>query len=300
MPPAKDYYEVLGVQRTASVEEIKKAYKKLARQFHPDLNPNNKDAEHKFKEISEAYAVLSDTDKRAKYDRFGSGNFGNDFDKAWGKSWSGQGFDPNRMGDYGFDLGDILGDILMGGAFGGAGRKTKSRRAQPRDVESKLPISFVESVQGTKKSISSGMSVIDVKIPKGVETGSKIRVAGHGQDGGDLYLIVEVGSHPYFRKVGSNIEMNLPISLREAVAGGVVEVPTLEGKVDLKIPAGASSGMKLKLKSRGLENQKTKEKGDQIVNLQVQVPKLEEPQRSEMLRLLDGIPADSGIRSHFS
>lgn len=302
MASTKNYYDILGVSKTADLNEIKKAYKKLARQYHPDLNPNNKEAEQKFKDVSEAYAVLSDTEKRAKYDRFGSGSFGGDFEKAWGQSWSNQGFDPSRMGSFGFDLGDIFGDILMGGAFGGGGRKSHraGRRAAPRDVELELSLSFLESVGGAKKSIRVADSVIDVTIPQGVEDGAKIRLAQKGENGGDLYLICRVEPHPFFRRVGRNIEMTLPLSLKEALSGATVEVPTISGKVDLKIPAGSSSGLKMKLKGKGIENPKTKERGDQVVTIQVALPKLNESARQEMLSILEKLPEDAQLRSHFS
>lgn len=300
MPSTKNYYDILGVSKSASEDEIKKSYKKLARKFHPDLNPNNKEAETKFKEISEAYAVLSDSEKRSKYDRFGSGNFGSDFDRAWQQAYtSGGGFNAQTMGDMGFDLGDILGDIFgMGGGgfaggFGGARSQRGRHRARPENMELELPLSFMEAMQGTKRSIDVNGSVIDVKIPKGVESGSKIRVAGKGSNGGDLILNCKVEPHNFFKRAGSNIELLLPISLREALSGATVEVPTISGSVDLKIPAGASSGMKMKLKGRGIEDPRSKERGDQIITLQIVVPKMPEKTRDEILKVLSSVSEDS-------
>lgn len=297
MAKGRDYYDVLGVSKSSSVDEIKKAYKKLARQYHPDLNPNNKDAEQKFKEISEAYAILSDPEKRSKYDRFGSSGVGNDFEKAWGQSWSNRGFDPNRMQDFGFDLGDILGDILMGGAFGSGKRGGRSHRPQAQDAELELPLEFLEAATGCKKSIRAGKSVIEVKVPPGVESDSKIRVSGHGPNGGDLYLKCQVGEHSFFKRNGDNIELTVPISLREAIEGTTITVPTISGPVDLKIPANASSGMKMKLKAKGVENLKSKTKGDQIVTLQVAVPKVSGPAKESLLKALSQIPEDPSLRS---
>ncbi len=299
MPSKKNYYDVLGVSKTASVDEIKKAYKKLARQFHPDLNPNNKEAESRFKEISEAYAVLNDTDKRAKYDRFGSGNFGSDFDKAWQQSWSSHGgFDSERMGNMGFDLGDILGDILMGGAFGGGGRsRGRAHRPQPQNIEMDLALTFMESVRGAKKTFQANGTLIDVSIPRGVETGSKIRVAGKGQNGGDLILTCKVSPHPYFKRQGETIELTLPISLKEALSGVKVEVPTIHGSVDLKIPEGASSGLKMKLKEKGVHNQLNKKSGDQIVQIQVMVPELSSSEKKDLLETLAKVK-DKDVRGH--
>ena len=276
-------------------EEIKKAYKKLARQYHPDLNPNNKEAEGKFKEVSEAYAVLSDADKRSKYDRFGSGNFGTDFDRAWQQSRSsGGGFDFGQMGNFGFDLGDILGDILMGGAFGGAGR---ARKPAAQNVETEVPLTFLEAVLGTKKTFSTGSSLIDVNIPRGVDSGAKIRVAGKGQNGGDLFLVCKVEPHAFFKRVGDDIELALPITLKEAIAGGKIEVPTIHGAVDLKIPENASSGMKMKLKGKGVDNKASGRVGDQIVTLQVAVPKLDSKVKKQVLEALSDIE-DKSIRTH--
>jgi curved DNA-binding protein len=298
MAAKRNYYEILGVSKTAEIGEIKKAYKKLARQFHPDLNPNNKDAEHKFKEVSEAYAVLSDTDKRSKYDRFGSGEFGADFDRAWQQSsQGGAGIDFEQMGNMGFDLGDILGDILMGGSFGGRGRR--SHRPQPQNIEMELPLSFLESVRGAKKTFSTGSSLIDVNIPKGVETGSKIRVAGKGKNGGDLILVTRVEAHPFFKRSGDNIELDLPITLKEALGGASVEVPTIQGSVDLKIPEGTSSGMKMKLRGKGIENRQSGKTGDQIVTLQVAVPEMPATARKKILEQLNEVP-QKNVRAHLS
>jgi len=300
MAARKDYYKVLGVDKSADLQEIKKAYKKLAREYHPDLNPNKKEAEAKFKEVSEAYAVLSDSEKRAQYDRFGSGNFGDDFERAWGQSRGQGGFDYNRMSDFGFNFEDILGDILMGGAFGSGKRSSFRKQPEPQNVEIELPLTFLEAAEGTQKGIQLANSVIDVKVPKGVETGSKIRVPGKGQNGGDLYLVCKITSHSYFKRVGDNVELTLPISLKESLKGATIAVPTISGSVDLRIPEGTVSGAKLKLRGKGFENPKTKERGDQIVNVQVVVPKLSADLRAKLLDVLESVPDDSSLRSQFS
>jgi len=300
MAARKDYYKVLGVDKSADLQEIKKAYKKLAREYHPDLNPNKKEAEAKFKEVSEAYAVLSDSEKRAQYDRFGSGNFGDDFERAWGQSRGQGGFDYNRMSDFGFNFEDILGDILMGGAFGSGKRSSFRKQPEPQNIEIELPLTFLEAAEGTQKGIQLANSVIDVKVPKGVETGSKIRVPGKGQNGGDLYLVCKITSHSYFKRVGDNVELTLPISLKESLKGATIAVPTISGSVDLRIPEGTVSGAKLKLRGKGFENPKTKERGDQIVNVQVVVPKLSADLRAKLLDVLESVPDDSSLRSQFS
>lgn len=298
----KDYYSVLGVERSASEADIKKAYKKLARQYHPDLNQNNPEAEKKFKDISEAYAVLGDKEKRAKYDRFGSGSFGDDFSRAWDQARQrggsgGGGFDFGGMGDHGFrvNLDDILGDIFSG-AFKGARRS----HPQKQDFEMQLPLSFVESVNGVRKGINIHGSVIDVQVPAGVETGSKVRVSGKGKHGGDLYLNCEVQPHPYFKREGRQILLKLPVSLKEAIEGAKVPVPTIDGMVDLKIPSGASSGQKMKLKGKGVKDARSASRGDQIVELQVKIPSLDDAEKSKLLKALEGLPEDPSLRKNLS
>ncbi|TVQ80812.1 MAG: J domain-containing protein [Bradymonadales bacterium] len=292
MSAGKDYYQILGVDRSASEAEIKKAYKKLARQYHPDLNPNNAEAEKRFKEISEAYAVLSDADKRSKYDRFGSGNFGSDFSQAWESARRGGGFDPGSFQDFGFNLDDLFGDIFMG-AFRGA------RKSHPRaqDLESVLPLSFLESVKGTVKSLRTESGLIEVKVPAGVDSGSKIRLAGKGRNGGDLFLVCEVSRHPFLRRSGDDLEMDLPISLKESVSGAKLTVPTIWGEVELKIPEFSSSGTRLKLKGKGIKNPRSGKTGDLIVRLQLILPKAKSKEADELRRVLEPLPEQSDVRS---
>jgi len=284
----KDYYQILGVKKDASEAEIKKAYKKLARQYHPDLNPNNAAAEAKFKEISEAYAVLSDKEKRSKYDRFGSGNFGDEFSQAWSQARTNQGgYDFGRMSDYGFNMEDILGDIFTG-AFSGA------RRSHPRaqDLEMEVALSFAESIQGCKKGIRLEGSVIEVSIPSGVETGSKIRVPGKGKNGGDFYLVCKVDSRSSFVRRGADLELSVPISLKEAIEGGSITVPTASGKVDLKIPKNSPGGKRLKLRGKGVKSPKTGKAGDLYIVLQIALPELKEAEANALLSVLKPIQQD--------
>ena len=293
MAAKKSYYDILGVSKKAEIAEIKKAYKKLARQYHPDLNPNNKESEAKFKEVSEAYAVLSDQDKRSKYDNFGSAPFGDDFDRAWKSSRTNEGFDFSHMGSHGFDLGDILGDIMMGGAFGSRGQPRK------KDLEMDLHLNFMESLQGTKKSISIGGSIIDVTIPKGVETGSKIRIPRKGQNGGDLYLVCRVENQTSFKRVQDDLELNLPVTLKEAISGAKVPVPTATGIVDLKIPTNASSGIRMKLKGKGVQNSLKNKVGDLYVTIMIQLPELSESAKSRILEALEPV-SDVNPRQHLN
>lgn len=279
----KDYYGILGLEVGASEEDIKKAYKKLARKYHPDLNPNDPEAEKKFKDVSEAYAVLSDKDRREKYEMYGSGNFGDEFSQAWSYANRGGGFDPSAMGGgYGSKLDEILSEIFAGSFSRGSGRTPP--RAQHLEME--LPLSFEEAIKGTKKSIRIKNRTIDVTIPAGVETGSRIRVAGQGNNGGDLFLICQVEASSQFKRIGDDIEIVLPISLREAIEGATVTVPTLSGKVDLKIPPKTSGGRKLKLKSKGLKNTKTGKTGDMYVTTQIVLPSMNESESNQLLDLV--------------
>lgn len=300
----KDFYAVLGVSRNAGDDEIKKAYRALAKQYHPDVNKGDKAAEEKFKEISEAYETLSDAKKRREYDMYGSGGMGA------GAGGPGGGFYQNYrngpMGGFDFssysgggagsaggtrveyeDLGDIFGDIFggMGGAPRG-GFKSRGGRsaAMPgADRAYTMEIDFLESVNGTTTKIAlpqNGKSQkINVKIPPGVKTGSKIRLAGKGDPSpnhgpaGDLYIEIRVRPHPFFKRDGDDIYLDLPVSLKEAVSGAQIEVPTIEGQLKMKIPAGTQSGQKLRLKGKGVAHREGEGRGDQYVVALVQYPK---------------------------
>ncbi len=254
-----DYYETLEVSKTASQDEIRKAYKKLAREYHPDNRPDDPAAEKKFKEIQEANSVLSDPEKRAQYDRFGSA-FQNAGARGGGPQfhWS-----PADAGG-GLDLDDIFGGggIDLGSLFGGGARGRQQARPRPQtgqDQEMEIEIPFHLAVEGGQYSLSlrrqnGEVEQLNVKVPAGVDTGSVIRLAGQGHPGvqggpaGNLRLIVKVARHPYFRREGNNILLDVPITPPEAVLGTKIEVPTIkEGNVTLTIPPGTSSGAKLRL-----------------------------------------------------
>jgi curved DNA-binding protein len=278
----KDYYEVLGVERDASPEEIKRAYKRLARKYHPDVS-KEADAEERFKDVGEAYDVLRDRDKRATYDNLGSGyHAGDEFSPppGWeggfnfGGSFSGEKFDFSDFLDGLFGRGASPGDPF-GGRFHDANVRGNDERAN-------FVISLEEAFHGGERSLSlqggggrRRARTLKVKIPAGVQEGQQIRLAGQGQTGlggrsGDLLLSVGFAPHPVFRADGKDIHMNLPITPWEAALGATVKVPTLGRKVDLKIPAGSQTGRKLRLKGKGLgDSSKT---GDQYVTLQIMTP----------------------------
>lgn len=299
MPAAtdyKDYYAILGVDKNASTDDIKKAFRKLARKYHPDLNPNDREAERKFKDINEAQEILTDPEKRQKYDRFGQY-----WQQAGQGTSPGSGFEDFDFGQYG-DFEDFINELL--GRFGGGGTRQSYgssrsgnpagfdefgdffgggyagyRDIPPRDFTASLPLTFSEAFRGVEKKFTLDGETIRVKIPPGAKPGSRIRVKGKGgasptsQKRGDLYLTVELEPHPFFQFDGNNITCELPITPEEAILGGEIRVPTPDGKVTMRIPPGVDSGQSLRLRGKGWPVPKSKERGDQIVRLKVVTPK---------------------------
>ncbi len=275
----KDYYGVLGVERDASAADIKRAYKRLARKFHPDVS-KEPDAEERFKQVGEAYDVLRDTDKRATYDNLGSGwHAGDEFSPPPGWEFEGN-FGGGASGEK-FDFSDFLDSMFGGRAPHGEpfGAHFHDARARGSDERAKIVITLEEAFHGGERSLSvkSGCGAtrkLKVKIPAGIQEGQQIRLAGQGRTGpggrsGDLFLSVELAPHPIFRMQGRDVHMNLPITPWEAALGATLKVPTLGSKVDLKIPAGSQTGRKLRLKGKGLSGSKA---GDQYVTLQIVTP----------------------------
>jgi curved DNA-binding protein len=280
----KDYYQILGLDRSAGADEVRKAYRKLAMQYHPDRNPGNKQAEEKFKEINEAYQVLSDPQKRARYDQLGSaysswqqrGGTPGDFD--WSQWFSGGGAPGNVRVEYG-DLNDLFGgqDIFSDffrSIFGGLGGAQTSTRARARPAyQQPVVISLQEAYNGTTRAIQSDRRQVEVRIPAGVKTGSKVRAAGAGPDGTDLYLIVEVAEDPRFEREGDDLHTSATIDVFTAMLGGEAEVETPVGKVKLKIPAGTQPEQVFRLAGRGMPHVKSTQKGDLFVRVKVRIPK---------------------------
>jgi DnaJ-class molecular chaperone len=294
---AGDYYEVLGVKRNASEDEIKKAYRKLARQHHPDRNPGDKKAEAKFKEVQEAYDVLSDKTKRSQYDRFGrvgpdggvgGGPGGTTF--RWGTGGPGgpggfQEVDPQHAADLfremfggglgGFGAGEDVEEI-----FGRAGRRGgRGRRPQaPPETESEVPVPFVTAALGGTVGLQINGRELSVKIPPGVSDGQVLRLQGQGPGGGNLRLKLRIQPHPYFRREGNNIVLEVPVSMAEAVLGAKVDVPTLDGsRLTVKVPPGTSSGARLRLKGKGIAG------GDQYIEIKVIVPSSVDDKSRELI-----------------
>jgi curved DNA-binding protein len=302
---AEDYYKILGVNRTADATEIKKAYRKLAMKFHPDHAKGDKTAEEKFKKISEAYAVLSDKEKRQEYDTFGSEGFRQRFSQE----------DIFR----GFDINDILREFGFGGdTFGGAGRGTRfsygsgptfggrgrqqAQSVKGSDLIYELPLTLREAAFGTTKAVTiqnqGAPERVTVKIPKGMAAGKKLRLAGKGSPGpfggprGDLYIQATLMEDPVFSVDGQDLVTHRDIKITEALLGATISVPTLDEKqYNLKIPAGTKSGTKLRLPGHGLPAMQGSKNGDLYVRLHIQVPKDLTREQRELIEKL----AETGI-----
>ena len=295
----KDYYNTLGVPKNASDKEIKQAYRKLARKYHPDVNPGDRGAESKFKEIGEAYDVLSDADKRGRYDQLGA-NWQQYERVARERSRPGDprgvrmDFGGDRVGGFSdffktFFGGGVDWEELFGGASGrGApgGGFTSDFGGGPRrgnDLKAPIEITLEESYSGLVKQIAlhnedGGTSTIEVRIPAGVRDGARVRVSGKGGRAraggvaGDLYLDVRIRNHPVFRREVDDLHVDVPVTLAEAALGGAIEVPTLSGRTRIKVPPGSQSGAQLRLRGKGAPHLKGQGHGDLIVRLKVVVP----------------------------
>jgi curved DNA-binding protein len=297
----RDYYETLGVSRGAKEEEIKKAYRKLARKYHPDLNPNNKQAEEKFKEVSEAYEVLGDAEKRGKYDQLGQNwKSGSDFTPP--NNWQTE-FDPSEIfgragggraghgggGGFGRQSGTSFSDFFEM-FFGGAGRAGAQTRSDGADAETELTLPLSDMHRGTTRKLTvqfpKGQKTLDVRIPPGARNDSRIRIPNGGPNGGDLYIRLKLDPNSGFSVKGDDTEVEIEITPWEAALGAAIEVPTLDGKADIRVPPGITSGQKLRLKAQGLSI-RAGGRGDHFVKLKIAVPKTlsaEEKRLFEQLR----------------
>ncbi len=283
----KDYYKILGVDRKASEDEIRKAYRKLAKKHHPDYNPNDKQAEERFKEINEAYEVLSDTKKRSYYDRVGSdySNWqqrGNPGDFNWDQYGGVPGGTRVNMDDLNDMFGGGFSDFFQ--TIFGMGGARPSARSQPQGYQQELDISLDEAYKGTTRLIQSSGDQKQVRIPAGVRTGSKVRVAGAGPNGLDLYLIINVGEDNRYERRGNDLHTSAVVDVFTAILGGEAEVETLDGRIKLNVPAGTQPEQVFRLAGRGMPHVKNaKEKGALYVKLKVQIPKYLSPKQLELL-----------------
>lgn len=294
----RDYYKLLGVGRDAKAEDISKAYKKLARKYHPDLNPGNKEAEEKFKEINEAYEVLKDPEKRKLYDQLGQ-----DWQNAQ-QFQNGQGFGGGQYTFNGQDMGGADFSDFFESIFGQAGARSgrgsqfgpdpfggfSSRPRRGRDVEAELPLTLEEVLRGGKRSVTlqmpTGPKTLEVNVPSGIRDGAKLRLSGQGDSAhgggspGDLFLRIKYEPHSRFKVDGDNIHCDVALAPWEAVLGAKVPVPTLEGDVELNIPAGSSSGRKFRLRGKGLGA--PSKRGDLLVRVMIRVPAELNPEQKEL------------------
>ncbi len=308
----RDYFNLLGVQRNADADEIKSAFRKLARRYHPDVNSDDPKAEEKFKEISEAYEVLSDPDKRRRYEQYG---------KYWnqaggvprgGNSVSGFDVDFGRYGNFDDFINDLLGrfgGVQDASGFGGVGSgpgyngfsSTRNRSASNLDAEITVRLTFAEAFRGTKRILSVNEERVEVIIPKGVKTGSRLRLKGKGnlQPGkglrGDLYLNLEVKSHLIWKLDGDQLHAELPVSYEELALGGTVKVMTLDGEAQLTLPSGSQAGQNLRLKGKGWPS--GNQRGDLLFTLILKVPSELSQKQLELLEQLKDVSTDEPRKS---
>ena len=330
---SKDYYSLLGVDRKASQQEMKKAYRQLARKYHPDVNPGDKSAEETFKKINEAYEVLSDKEKRKKYDRFGDKwQYADQFAQAGGKQGPYQGFNSSTFDSgggirfEGGDIGSLFDEILRGG--GGAGYRPRPRRGQ--DIEYGVDVSLEESFNGTQRILSlqtqkpcpacqgsgsqqsnvcqscSGAGVVpgterlEVKVPASVKTGSRVRLAGkggHGASGGargDLYLLVKVKPHKVFERTGDDLNVSVPVPLTTAMLGGEISVPSIKGgKLALRIPPETQNGRTFRLTGQGMSQLSKTTRGNLIARVDIVLPEKLSVEEKELFKKLKQIRHDA-------
>ncbi|MEH1931898.1 J domain-containing protein [Nostoc sp.] len=284
MPAAtdfKDYYTILGVSKTATPEEIKRAYRKLARKYHPDLNPGDKGAEAKFKDLNEANEVLSEPEKRQKYDRFGQHWNHPSYSEAPPPNGTNAGTgDFDQYGDFDSFINDLLGRSRRQTSTGGFDDFNGGFRSQAPapDTEAAIALTFSEAFHGVQKRLQLDEEMINVRIPAGAKSGSRIRLKGKGRASpfspqrGDLYLTIEVLPHPFFRFEGDNLVCDIPIRPDEAVLGAQISVPTPDGGVTMKVPKGVRSGQSLRLRGKGWTLPKGG-RGDLFAKLQIVTPK---------------------------
>ncbi len=298
----KDYYQILGVDKKASQAEVKKAYRKLALEYHPDRNPGDSQAEDKFKEINEAYQVLGDEEKRAKYDQLGSaynqwerGGGQGGFD--WGQ-WQQAGGPGGVHVEYSGDIGDLFGQgggfsdffqQIFGGMGGFDPRQSqgpaggRGRARQPQAYEQPVTISLEEAYRGSQRQLSLDGKTLQVKIPAGAKSGTKVAMRGAGPQGADIYLAMEVAPDPRFTRKGDDLHGEFELDLYTAVLGGEAKVRTMDGEVNLRIPGGTQPGQSFRLKGKGMPKLKSpKQHGDLIAKAKVRLPKTLTPEQKKL------------------
>ena len=296
----RDLYADLGVARGASADEIRKAYRKLARRYHPDVNPNDPKAEERFKQISFAYDVLSDEEKRKRYDEFGAASLAPGFDPDQARAYRRWAEGARRSPSSEEFSGDVDIEDLLSGFFGG---ERPGRARQGADLEAELEVDFLDAVKGNEIGIERGGSRLRVRIPPGSDTGTRVRLAGQGRPGlrggpaGDLYLRLRVRPHPFFVRSGDDLELDLPVTIPEAVLGAKVEVPTPEGPVTMTVPPRSKNGRILRVRGKGVAR-RGGGSGDLRVRLVVQLPETDDARLDEIARELEPLYRGASPRKH--
>jgi curved DNA-binding protein len=291
MPTKKDYYEILGIPKNANDKQIKAAYRKLARKYHPDHNPGDKSAEEKFKEVAEASAVLSDPEKRAKYDQRGHEAFGPEFDP-----FAGTGFDVRNMGAINLE------DLFEMFAGGGRPRGGRTRAVRGQDLETEIRLPFLDAARGATFELKlprrgPGGTLteekVKVRIPPGIEHGGRVRLPGKGDAGhnggppGDMYLVVQVDPHPVFRREGRDVYGDVPVTITKAALGGTIEVPTIDGSSTITLPQGTRSGQRFRLRGKGVPASGSAPAGDHFAVVQIVPPKKLDDRSRQLLEELE-------------
>jgi DnaJ-class molecular chaperone len=286
----KDPYETLGVARSATDKDIKDAFKKLARKFHPDLHPGDKEAETKFKSISAAHDLLKDKDKRRKFDagEIDAGGAEQPHDRFYRDFAEGPAYTSHVAQD-GFDNNEDLQEFLAR-AFGGRGNAQSMRSARGQDVSYILPVAFLDAANGATRTITLPEGkTLEVTVPEGAEDRQMLRLKEQGMLGygggspGDAYVELHIQPHPFFHRKDDNIHVEIPVTLREAVLGNRIEVPTIGQPVTVTVPRGSNTGTTLRLREKGIRNRKTGQRGHQLITLKVVLPTAEEPELAEFL-----------------
>jgi curved DNA-binding protein len=300
----EDLYQTLGVSKSADADAIKKAYRKLAKDLHPDKNPGNKQAEARFKAVNHAFDVINDPKKRRLYDEFGEDGLREGFDperaRAY-KNWQSQAGAAGRGGGRAVSFEDLFGGA-GGGVSGGVGgfegfgdlfgRTRRRGPARGPDVEAEVTIDFASAVRGTTMELSVGGRPVTVRIPAGADEGSRVRIAGQGGPSpsggaaGDLFLTIHVAPHAHFRREGDDVHLDLPVTVKEAFGGAKVRVPTIHGAVHLKVPPKTQSGHVLRLRGKGV-HRKGRDAGDFYVHFLVKLPESEDPELSKLVDAME-------------
>ena len=303
---SKDLYQILGINKSANEAEIKSAYRRLARKYHPDLNKDDTSASEKFKEISNAYDILGNAEKRKKYDNneidsdgkptgFGAG-FGSGSSSAYGfgggnpfsRGFQGTG---GFSGAQGFDFSSIFGEDIFSQFTSGTQNNSRYSAHKGQNISYNMRVNFLDAARGIEKKVNLGGKEVNVKIPAGMQNGQTLRLKGMGNAGinggenGDVLITVNVSEHAYFKNDKLDVLLDLPISIKEAILGAKITVPTINGKVSVKVPPFSSSGDKLRLKGQGIKTKSSQ--GDQIVTLQIMLPKNKPEELAEMAQKID-------------